>query len=437
MLYVAQLNDHEVAVVRGATRSRHRQEATIEWMISETEIGAGYKGAVLLFGRSRNAESIDLISVARLRALKRGPYAAFRALHAFDSWRLPDSLPLTVILQTLSSVGDSFANLSAELSTLLQRDLPQQVTYGLDNQLKELFKPAVELLSKIEERERPEVRTQQPTEGNQQRTLERLDRLNTGFRLASVPKVRQVTVQNDTPPSADFIRFTAKQREHAMIDTDAIIPFPGWELSRTKAGWFEFLNGQRRLFVKNIDVEKLEVSTGGDLIYIRRNPSAAVVVQYKQLKRTQRSGWIFYNDGRLLRQLDTMIALSDKLIGGGQSALPTSDEYRLNNQFGYVKFIDERPVVPDDNQMLDGVYLPADYCRMLLKELEGKDGRWLTPFNPRKVRHFDATKFVHLVSDNWVGLMAGGAAEIDKVALPTSTDERTGDRTVIFDELCQ
>jgi len=218
-----------------------------------------------------------------------------------------------------------------------------------------------------------------------------------------------------------------------MASHDASI-FPDWEPLRNVAGWYEFRHANRRVLIKNIDFSPDETNTGGDLVYIRQQPDAAIFVQYKRLTEPTRAvkGWTFRDDGRLRQQLDRLIMESGKLM---PASLPLSGhtDYRLNDQTGFLKFVDARPVASDGLSPLAGCYLPAEYARAVLHELEDDRGR-LPPMDPRKVRCLDSQTFVRLVADGWIGSCSPGTKAIAARMLPMLRDERTGEVTYVFDD---
>jgi hypothetical protein len=432
------LRSYEAQVVRGVQRPRKRYAGrdVLEWMVPARELRPGYQGAVLLFefppeigDGHLDPMSLTLVAVGRLEALKKGSRTDFRALHANDWSLVTRPLSLGAILQTLDPSERE------RLLSAAAHDQPRPLDKSLSERvLGNLARLVPEDGALIRAKETPPRRRLRARDEEEVIASERSDRAVSGLRYADVSLAAQTVVKSEGTPSQEFRRFDKKLREHDMATQDASV-FPGWQMSRSIGGWFEFLNGGRRVLMKNIDFSSQETDTGGDLVYIRRNPDTALVVQYKRLHRpTSRTpGWTFRNDGRIYRQLDKMLEV-DCSLARTSFALGGSDEYRLNEQIGFVKFVDARPLKSTGMEPLDGCYLPAQYGRDVLRELEDPDGKWKRAFNPRAVRNIDSRTFVQLVKEGWIGSCAEGTEAISAKLLPMLRDERSGEVTCVFDE---
>src|SRR5207249_4362975 len=101
--------------------------------------------------------------------------------------------------------------------------------------------------------------------------------------------------------------------------------------------WWEFRAGNRQLLIKCIDATHYEAQSGADLVYMRRNPDAFVIVQYKLLRPGRNGGLVYAIDDRLPSQLHRMIAISR-----GHKAAPTDkpSQWRLGTGSAFVKFVD-------------------------------------------------------------------------------------------------
>jgi hypothetical protein len=176
---------------------------------------------------------------------------------------------------------------------------------------------------------------------------------------------------------------------------------PGWERSRrTDRGWWEFRSGDRRLRIKNIDATNYEAKSGADLVYLRRNPDALVLVQYKMLTPGKDGRFEYVEDLRLRGQLERM----QSICRSSASISPTCDTYRLGHGASFVKFV-EPPSGPQHlDELPTGYYLPSEYALVLFPQR--------SPGSPRNRvkapldRYLDSETFVRLIRDVWVGTLS-------------------------------
>jgi hypothetical protein len=189
--------------------------------------------------------------------------------------------------------------------------------------------------------------------------------------------------------------------ENDFIVDDSVV-FPGWERStNSRGGWWEFRSKGRRLLVKNINVSPQESRTGADLVYVRRNPDAFVLVQYKLLQRLQDGRLVFRPDGRLDSQVTRMLTL-ENMPRGNVSADETGT-YRLGQGFSFVKFVLPEAARPErPGELMPGYYFPSEYTRrVLIKPDTGPLGGSVYFVNDR--RYLSPETFARLVRDSWIG----------------------------------
>ena len=151
------------------------------------------------------------------------------------------------------------------------------------------------------------------------------------------------------------------------VITDETSVFPGWDRQLySSGGWWEFRNKGRRLLIKNINVSTQESRTGADLVYVRRNPDAFVLVQYKLLEQLSDGRPIFRPDGRLDSQIEKMLVLENLPTG----ALPDNlENYRVGPGFSFVKFVLPSAVRPErPGELTPGYYFPSEFARRILSK---------------------------------------------------------------------
>lgn len=205
----------------------------------------------------------------------------------------------------------------------------------------------------------------------------------------------------------------APELENDVISDDASV-FPGWERAAYPiSGWWEFHYGDRRLLVKNINVSPKETATGADLVYVRTDPDAFVLVQYKMVP-AGRDGRPYYRvDRRLDGQLSRMQALES--IERGPLDLDGEDEYRLGSGFTFVKFVrTEDSMRARPGELASGYYMPTELVqRMLRKPDVGPSGGRLLYVGQK--RSLTAENFAHLVRSRWIGSTGSATIALTKL----------------------
>lgn len=181
-------------------------------------------------------------------------------------------------------------------------------------------------------------------------------------------------------------------------------------MPRSTRGWVEFRSKGRRLLVKNIDRSNDETITGADLVYVRRDPDALVLVQYKMLDELNPGNYVYRRDpDRLHSQIERMLQYESLATTG--STEPGMGSYRIGPGFSFVKFIqDPGSKILDLDELTPGVYLPAAVAKMML-DLPDAGPRGGKIYHVRKRRYIDTETFARLVQDSWVG-STGRATEI-------------------------
>ncbi len=232
---------------------------------------------------------------------------------------------------------------------------------------------------------------------------------------------------------ADALVDSVVANEDDYITDDAAV-FPSWQRSdRPNRGWWVFRSRSRRLLVKNINVSTAEGRTGADLVYVRRNPDAVVLVQYKLLEKSKKPARLLYrpNDGRLDSQVSRLLDLEKPQEGAAERSV---DDYRIGPGFTFVKFV--APYPPnrsEDDGLSDGFYFPAAILKKMLEKPDtGPSGG--TVFYPDARRYIDPTTFVKLVQDNWIGTTAK-ATDVVFTALGLRMPEERTPFTIAVDEL--
>ena len=232
-------------------------------------------------------------------------------------------------------------------------------------------------------------------------SLERRDANATALSILT-PRWRSLRPEaNPVPPQVALNMdqlLNASATENDLISSDAAV-FPDWERAgRPVAGWWEFRYGTRRMWIKNINVSRAENATGADLVYVRTDPEALVLVQYKRLSRAASGELYMPHDPRLAGQLERMLSYHSNT--DLPRALP---DHRIGPGFAFVKFIDNQAQTGlSEDELTRGWYLPAEYARdMLSGEPQGPKGGRV--YYIAHERALNPSVFVGLVHDCWIG----------------------------------
>lgn len=244
--------------------------------------------------------------------------------------------------------------------------------------------------------------------------LPELDASQTALRLFS-PGWNALGPSEEEPEPSRFaleISDAFRATENDYITDDATT-FLDWEQQpRANHGWFEFRDEGRKLLVKNINVSHAETMSGADLVYVRRDPDAVVLVQYKLLEQSKTEPYFRDPKGRLASQVSRML----KFANAAEPGTTDEAEYRLGRDIGFVKFI--VPAAPRATSTgdirPDGRYHPAGSVdRMLRTPDKGPFGGKV--FYTRRWRYVDGEVFARLVRDRWIGTCEDATARLLEV----------------------
>jgi hypothetical protein len=389
---------------------------------------AGHAGAVvvLLVG---SADGVKVVGLATVSGGTRNRKSHGIRDVQVGPWRVVHPFPLSDLMEGLDSAQRT------RLERMLYepiRDLPQAMDEIVRRNLRRLY-PDYDAT----------VRELQPTMSSaidrSPAGIHRRDRVATALRMFGYKYWKDVVPEPSDEAEelrseyADALVHSVVAHEDDYITDDAAV-FPSWQRSdRPNRGWWVFRSRSRRLLVKNINVSTAEGRTGADLVYVRRNPDAVVLVQYKLLEKSKKPARLLYrpNDGRLNSQMIRLLDLEKPPEGAAEWSV---DEYRIGPGFTFVKFVAPYPPNRTQNDGLsDGFYFPtAVLQKMLEKPDTGPSGG--TVFYPDARRYIDPSTFVKLVQDNWIGTTAR-ATDVVFEALGLRRPEERTPFTIAVDEL--
>jgi len=334
--------------------------------------------------------ALEIAGLARVRGGPRGKTFGTRRV-TIGPWELlTPPVPLDDVTSRLTSLQKK------KLQEILggrTRPLPPGLNTAFVRALSQINPDVIEYARSLT---RPEPRSRRVRD-----SLEQRDANATALSILT-PHWRDLRPEGDPvpPPTAlsmDQI-LNESATENDLITSDAAV-FPEWERGgRPTAGWWEFQYRGRRMWIKNVNVSRAEAETGADLVYVRTDPEAVVLVQYKRLSRDARRELYMPHDRRLASQLERMLAYHSD-----NNSPAVLLDHRIGPGFAFVKFIDNQAQRGlRDDELTRGWYLPAEYVRdMLSSEPQGPRGGHI--YYIARERSINPSVFVGLVHDGWIG----------------------------------
>ena len=194
--------------------------------------------------------------------------------------------------------------------------------------------------------------------------------------------------------------------EDSVVEHDAR-HVPGYSLIKSDVtGRALFVKGEDELEVYTANRRDLEHCFGVDLIYINLTKKSVVMLQYKMLepagKLNDQTDWIYRPD----KQLDVEIARMKAFAADNR---PGPDEYRLNAQVFYLKFVRR-----DAALAKGGIITPLDHFESIRADpsFKGLKGGLRLSYRALNGQYLRQTPFLDLVRCGYVGAHAGTTANL-------------------------
>jgi hypothetical protein len=177
-----------------------------------------------------------------------------------------------------------------------------------------------------------------------------------------------------------------------------------------------FRNRDTQLSVFNVNKKAFEIVLGVDLIYWDIIHDVFTLIQYKRLElgpSTSNSTnaadvWMYGREGELRGQLDLMPALDLRATN--------SSDWRMAGSPFWFKFVRSDAASVQDQRLLGGMYVAAEYLRLALDDGSLRTGpRSGFRVTYDNTRHLDRSSFVHLVKSGLIGTMAAQSADLHRV----------------------
>lgn len=353
---------------------------------------------VALLTRIGQSGAIDLCGFGTARAKKRGNGASDRGIEILEVESRAQKLPWKAIESKMPPDCRGFA--TSRLHEKEAAPLPVRISSAIS--------VALEALLEVEEWQRLSMRLTPQSESSDAGMRDRRDRLVTAIKLfgATLGDLPDVVSGEKVP---DKLRRLESIWETQIIREDSRVLLPDWARLDAPDAWYKFQRGSREMFLREIHVDRGESLTGGDLVYVRRRPDAALLVQYKRLTLNDRADVARCPiDERFRKQLA-------KLTRFGENDEPftarSPEDYRMNGGAGWVKLIEDRPYLRGEGQVYEGYYFPAAYFLSLLDQSESS----FLDLNLKEDRTISSDLFIRLASAGWIGTPGRATSDIAKL----------------------
>jgi len=220
-------------------------------------------------------------------------------------------------------------------------------------------------------------------------------------------------VDNNQPISYLSGLKSVRLKETDMIHHD-LNNLPGFEIiSRSSVESTVFDNGTVKLTVLMTDKKPLEEDMGVDLIYYNEFFKSFVMVQYKAMERGT-NGPIYRLPNK---QLEKEILAMDNILGKIPINKPMSvNDFRLFHNPFFLKLCSRLEFDPNSKEMMQGMYFPLDYWKVLENDnvIKGpRNGKGITYENTHK--KFNNTDFRNLLVSGWIGTDATNSKYLESI----------------------
>jgi len=194
--------------------------------------------------------------------------------------------------------------------------------------------------------------------------------------------------------------------EDSVVEHDAR-SISGYMLIRSDVtGRAVFIKGEDQLEVFTANRRDLEHCFGVDLIYVNLTKQNVVMLQYKMLepvrKNDDQTDWVYRPD----RQLDAEIARMNAFAAAHE---PGPNEYRLNSQVFYMKFVKRDSSLGDG-----GIITPLDHFEKIRTDpsFKGPKQGLRVSYKSLSGRYLRRTPFLDLIKCGYIGAHAQTASDL-------------------------
>ena len=222
------------------------------------------------------------------------------------------------------------------------------------------------------------------------------------FGLGAGDRASNVDLVQGKPTALGRVGFI----EDSVVEHDAR-HMSGYALIKSDVtGRALFRKGEDQLEVYTANRRDLEHCFGVDLIYVNLTKRNVVMVQYKMLEPAGKVGdqtdWIYRPDARLEMEIKRMKAFS-------AANAPGPNEYRLNSQVFYLKFVKRDAALADG-----GIITPLEHFEQVRTDpsFVGPKGGLRLSYRTLNGRYLRQTPFLDLIRCGYVGAHASTTASL-------------------------
>ena len=266
------------------------------------------------------------------------------------------------------------------------------------------------------------------------RLREERDAVNTSLELAGISMPgemlpeRMIPIEDGEAFGASIHPDFIADHEDDLIAAD-LRRFDGQASLRSITGSASVVtDGDVRLTVMNVNRRRLEHVHGVDLVYYDHIKDQATAVQYKRLERVNigqdgatHYDWVYRRRAELEEQLKLMPQQN-------RVEAITSADWRLSPSPTFFKFVRAEDFDPDGTSLLRGMYVPADYLRLGIRDGSfntGRRGGFRIGYD--SARYLTCGAFVELVRRGWIG-----TSKTDKSSLASMIAEMANVHEVVL-----
>lgn len=183
------------------------------------------------------------------------------------------------------------------------------------------------------------------------------------------------------------------------------------QVSLVAAHVARFRGRDYELTVFNVNKKPLEIALGVDLVYWDTVNNIFTLVQYKRLDREQVNGkqgdWAYKGESEVRRQLALMVA--------PKGAAKSSNDWRMTSPYWF-KFVRRDAARFQDNHLLKGMYVPAEYLRLAVNDGSlhtGPKGGFQIKYG--NVKRITRATFVELIRRGLIGTNSAQSTDLMKI----------------------
>lgn len=225
-----------------------------------------------------------------------------------------------------------------------------------------------------------------------------------------------------TDPISEIIRNSSQSDSEEDLLPQELQRFSNNSIIKAMNGHVSIIqDGDSELLVFNVNKKPMEVSLGVDLVYWDTENRAFTLIQYKRLEVHNEANstkeWIYTNRAEIEKQLGLMVypSLNNE----------NSSDWRMTSPYWF-KFVRRDAATRQDRRLLDGIYVPADYLRLAMKDgslnAGPRGGFRITYDNTKRI---NKETFIDLVKRGLIGTVSQDYDELAEIMKNSGKDSKS------------